>query len=62
MVVLNGMSRYHLCIEAMRRATRLHALTPPLIAECNAMLNKHRAYIRAHFEDMPEIHYWVWTD
>jgi xylulose-5-phosphate/fructose-6-phosphate phosphoketolase len=42
MVVLNGMSRYHLCIEAMRRAIRLQALTPPLIAECNAMLNKHQ--------------------
>ncbi len=62
MVVLNGMSRYHLCIEAMRRATRLHALTPPLIAECDDMLNKHHAYIRAHFEDMPEVRDWVWTD
>jgi xylulose-5-phosphate/fructose-6-phosphate phosphoketolase len=62
MVVLNGMSRYHLCIEAMRRATRLQALTPPLIAECNALLNKHHAYIRAHFEDMPEVRDWVWTD
>ncbi len=62
MVVLNGMSRYHLCIEAMRRATRLHALTPPLIAECSALLNKHHAYIRAHFEDMPEVRDWVWTE
>ncbi len=62
MVVLNGMSRYHLCIEAMRRATRLRALTPPLIAECNDMLSRHHAYVRANLEDMPEIRDWVWTD
>src|SRR5437016_3110552 len=29
MVVLNHVSRYHLCILAMQRATRLHHLTPP---------------------------------
>ncbi len=62
MVVLNGMSRYQLCIEAMRRATRLHALTAPLIAECDALLDKHHAYIREHFEDMPEVRDWVWSD
>jgi len=62
MVVLNGMSRYHLCIEAMRRATRMRGLTPPLIAECNDLLNKHKAYIQAKLEDMPEVRDWVWTD
>jgi xylulose-5-phosphate/fructose-6-phosphate phosphoketolase len=62
MVVLNHMSRYHLCIEAMRRATRVRALTPPLIAECNDMLARHREYVRANLQDMPEIRDWVWTD
>ena len=62
MVVLNKMSRYHLCIEALRRATRVRALTPPLIAECNDQLAKHEAYVRANLEDMPEIRDWVWTD
>ena len=62
MTMLNGISRYHLCIEAMRRATRLRALTPPLIAECNDMLSRHHAYVRANLEDMPEIRDWVWTD
>lgn len=60
MVVLNGMSRYHLCIEALRRATRLRKLAPPLIAECNAMLAKHHAYVREYLEDMPEVRDWVW--
>ena len=61
MVVLNGMSRYHLCIEALRRATRLRELTPPLIAECNDMLAKHHAYVREKLEDMPEVRDWTWT-
>ncbi len=62
MVVVNGMSRYHLCIEAMRRATRLRGLTAPLIAECNDMLSRHHSYVRANLEDMPEVRDWVWTD
>jgi xylulose-5-phosphate/fructose-6-phosphate phosphoketolase len=62
MVVLNHMSRYHLCIEAMRRATRVRGLTAPLIAECNDMLARHTEYVRANLEDMPEIRDWVWTD
>jgi xylulose-5-phosphate/fructose-6-phosphate phosphoketolase len=62
MVVLNGMSRYHLCIEAMRRATRVQGLTAPLIAECDEALIRHTAYIRAKFEDMPEVRDWIWTD
>ena len=62
MVVLNHVSRYHLCILAMQRATRLHHLTPPFIQECNDMLTKHHSYIRIKFEDMPEVRDWVWTD
>jgi xylulose-5-phosphate/fructose-6-phosphate phosphoketolase len=62
MVVRNGMSRYHICIEAMRRATRVKALTPELIAECEAQLAHHERYILEHLEDMPEVSDWVWTD
>ncbi len=62
MVVLNHMSRYHLCIEALRRATRVRGLAAPLIAECDDMLARHSEYVRANLEDMPEIRDWVWTD
>ncbi|HZU00494.1 MAG TPA: phosphoketolase family protein [Ktedonobacteraceae bacterium] len=62
MVVLNGMSRYHLCIEALRRATRIRELAPGLIAECNDLLARHRTYVRGNLEDMPEVRDWVWTD
>jgi xylulose-5-phosphate/fructose-6-phosphate phosphoketolase len=62
MVVLNEVSRYHLCILAMQRAIRLRDLVAPLIQECQDMLEKHHAYVREHFEDMPEVRDWVWSD
>ena len=62
MVVRNGMSRYHLAIEALRRAPRMQERAPALVQECHAMLEKHHAYSRAHFEDLPEIRDWVWAD
>jgi xylulose-5-phosphate/fructose-6-phosphate phosphoketolase len=62
MVVLNEISRYHLCKLAMRRVPRVQALVPPLIQECDAMLAQHRAYVREHLEDMPEVRDWTWTD
>jgi xylulose-5-phosphate/fructose-6-phosphate phosphoketolase len=62
MVVLNGMSRYHLCIEALRRAGARLPDAPALIAECRAALARHEVYSRAHLEDMPEVRDWVWTE
>lgn len=62
MVVRNKMSRYHLCIETMRRAPRVRELTPALIAECDDLLASHDAYVRVHLEDLPEIAEWVWTE
>ncbi len=62
MVVLNGMSRYHLCIEALRRAGGRLPDATALIAECRAALARHGVYSRAHLEDMPEVRDWVWTE
>jgi xylulose-5-phosphate/fructose-6-phosphate phosphoketolase len=62
MVVLNGVSRYHLCKLAMENAPRVRQLTPPLIRECDALLARHHTYVREHFEDLPEVRDWVWTD
>ena len=56
------MSRYHLCIEAMRRARRVKNLTPLLIQECQEMLTKHHAYVRNNLEDLPEVRDWHWTE
>jgi xylulose-5-phosphate/fructose-6-phosphate phosphoketolase len=62
MVVLNGMSRYQLCIEVLRRSTRMRENAPALIDECSAMIARAVAYSHEHFEDMPEIRDWTWSD
>jgi xylulose-5-phosphate/fructose-6-phosphate phosphoketolase len=61
MVVRNGVSRYHLCLEAVRRVPRMAGHTAALVAHCNDMLARHERYIREHLEDMPEVRDWVWT-
>ncbi len=62
MVVLNEVSRYHLCILALKSVERIRHLAQPLIQECNDILTHHHTYVRTHFEDMPEVRDWVWTD
>ncbi|HKQ67647.1 MAG TPA: phosphoketolase family protein [Methylomirabilota bacterium] len=61
MVVLNGMSRYHLCMEALRRAGARLPQTRGLIDECQKELERHHVYVRTHLEDMPEVREWTWT-
>jgi xylulose-5-phosphate/fructose-6-phosphate phosphoketolase len=60
MVVLNRMSRYHLVLEALRRARRAPERGAELAEHCHAMLARHHDYIREHLEDLPEIQDWVW--
>jgi xylulose-5-phosphate/fructose-6-phosphate phosphoketolase len=61
MVVLNGMSRYHLAIEALRRARRPPANAAQLIEQCEQQLRRHRQYVEENLEDLPEISSWTWT-
>jgi xylulose-5-phosphate/fructose-6-phosphate phosphoketolase len=62
MVVLNDVSRYHLCQLAMQHAPRVQALTAPQMQKCEEMLARHHTYVREHLEDMPEVREWVWSD
>ncbi len=66
MTVLNGMSRYHLAAEALRRSaeypnSRPQARGPTLISECEALISKANAYAREHLEDPPDISEWRWS-
>ncbi|HEY8073331.1 MAG TPA: hypothetical protein VIF62_04465, partial [Labilithrix sp.] len=61
MVVLNEASRYHIAMDALRRTRRPPANAAELKAECLRILDVHRAYVREHFEDMPEIRDWKWS-
>jgi xylulose-5-phosphate/fructose-6-phosphate phosphoketolase len=60
MVVLNECSRYHLVLDALRRARRIAPGAGALERHCEAMLTRHHAYIREHLEDMPEVRDWIW--
>jgi len=61
MVVLNGVSRFHLAIDALKHITRLRAIASDAIDLFQLKLQEHHVYIRQHFEDMPEIRHWHWT-
>lgn len=63
MVVLNRISRLHLCLDA------LHVLRPRVIAgdaaltdHAHATLVRHKNHIRECFEDLPEIRDWTWRE
>jgi xylulose-5-phosphate/fructose-6-phosphate phosphoketolase len=61
MVVRNGMSRYQLCIDALRWARRVPDEAEGVLEHCNAQLKRHPGYIRQHLEDMPEVRDWRWA-
>jgi xylulose-5-phosphate/fructose-6-phosphate phosphoketolase len=62
MVILNGMSRYHLA----ELAIRFSPLEPDRIAELSAtlqgLIDDAVRYSHDHFEDAPEIRDWRWTE
>ena len=60
MVVLNEMSRFHLATEVLRRARRIPEGATRLAEHCQDQLERHRAYVREHLEDIPEIRDWTW--
>jgi xylulose-5-phosphate/fructose-6-phosphate phosphoketolase len=61
MVMLNGMSRYQLAMEALHRATRIRYQTPGLRAELENLIARARDYAQEHLEDSPEIRDWTWS-
>jgi xylulose-5-phosphate/fructose-6-phosphate phosphoketolase len=62
MVVLNNVSRYHLCKIAIRRARHVPDGADELVRYCDEMLARHRFHVDEYFEDLPEIRDWVWSD
>jgi xylulose-5-phosphate/fructose-6-phosphate phosphoketolase len=60
MVVMNRMSRYHLAFEALNRSPRRRDGAEACEEHCREMLDRHRAYVIEHLEDMPEIRDWTW--
>jgi xylulose-5-phosphate/fructose-6-phosphate phosphoketolase len=65
MVILNGMSRYHLAMDALKYidpGRRAQNRAPTLISELEAQVSRATAYSRKHMQDLPEIRDWVWSE
>jgi xylulose-5-phosphate/fructose-6-phosphate phosphoketolase len=60
MVVLNQTSRFHLVLETLRHSSLDAELKSELSRECRAVLARHDEYVRACFEDLPEIRDFRW--
>ena len=62
MVVLNKMSRLHLCLDVLRYVPGMLVDGAALVAHCTGLLAEHEVYIREHFDDLPEMKNWVWSE
>jgi xylulose-5-phosphate/fructose-6-phosphate phosphoketolase len=60
MVVLNETSRFHLVALALRYARNRPENAEVLTRECQAALSRHHEYVRACFEDLPEVKDFRW--
>jgi xylulose-5-phosphate/fructose-6-phosphate phosphoketolase len=60
MAVLNELDRFHLVADALVRLPQLGARGDAIRRQMDAKLTSHRAYIREHGEDLPEIRDWRW--
>ncbi|MDB5805216.1 MAG: Fructose-6-phosphate phosphoketolase [Betaproteobacteria bacterium] len=60
MVVLNNLDRYQLALDVIHHVPRLQALVPAAEARHAAIMARHREYVSANGEDMPEVRDWRW--
>ncbi|MBS1824905.1 MAG: phosphoketolase family protein [Acidobacteria bacterium] len=60
MAVLNQIDRFHLATDVIDRVPRLIAVAAHLRQELRNLLIRHKHYIEARGEDMPEITDWRW--
>jgi xylulose-5-phosphate/fructose-6-phosphate phosphoketolase len=62
MVVLNGMSRFHLAALALRFSGLPEVRVASLTSELNSHIDAAVRHAHDHFVDPPEIQDWVWTN
>ncbi len=61
MAVLNDLDRFHLAAAVIDRVPKLGERATLVQQELRSKLLEHKAYIRQHGEDMPEIRDWKWN-
>ena len=57
--MLNGMSRYHLAAEALRRSAEYPNSCPQ--AHAPTLISRATAYARRHLREEPVIREWRWS-
>jgi xylulose-5-phosphate/fructose-6-phosphate phosphoketolase len=62
MIVMNKMSRLHLCLGVLRYVPGMLRAAGDLVEVCTTLLNKHSRFICGHLEDLPGIAGWSWSD
>ena len=60
MVVLNNLDRYQLAFDAIRRIPRFKDEVPRAAERYARSIERHRQYVTAHGEDLPEVRNWRW--
>ena len=60
MTVLNDLDRFHLAQDAIGHLPQLGTRAAPVTQMLRDTLQAHRAYIREHGYDMPEVQDWKW--
>lgn len=60
MAVMNQLDRFHLALATLRRLPRLAERSAQFAATLERRLEEHKAFVREHGEDMPEIRNWSW--
>lgn len=60
MTVLNGLDRFHIVQSVLDWVPQMERVRVGLKQKMEGKLLEHRAYIRAHGQDMPEILDWKW--
>jgi len=60
MVVINDMDRFHLVMDVIDRVPGLGDQAAWLRQQMVDNRVRHRAYVREHGEDLPEVRNWVW--
>ena len=60
MTVLNQLDRFQLALDAIRRVPRLKSIADEATQLLHDMLRRHREYVSAYGQDLPEVRNWKW--
>ncbi|HXF26792.1 MAG TPA: hypothetical protein VN610_05945, partial [Bryobacteraceae bacterium] len=60
MVVLNNLDRFQLALDVIRRVARLKSIADRATEVVHDTLRRHKSYVSAYGQDLPEVRDWQW--